>query len=210
MVEVNMRIKLLLSFLVFLLSLKSFALLELGADFSYDRNVFGADRQSKHTSRSWRGSIAAYLWQYTALEFNYSNSEDETIIRDTVEYTDLSISILGQQTTIETKTYGVGIRQAFSSRKALIQPSISLGYAKSFKKTTSDYTIRDDSNNAVTTSVQPSVKSRRDSMFGTFSLKLRLSKRFGIRGSVQTYINAFDWNGAKDDLRYTVGLTWLL
>jgi len=205
-----MRTKLLLSFLIFILSLKSFALLEIGADFSYDRNIFGSDRQSKHTSRTWRGSIAAYLWKNTALEINYNDSEDETIVRDTVEYPDLNVSILGQQTTIATKTYGVGLRQAFASRKSLIQPSISLGYAKSFKTTTSDYTIRDDAGGAVSTSVQAPVKSRRDSMFGTFSLKLRLSKRLGIRGSIQTYINAFDWNGAKDDLRYTVGLTWLL
>lgn len=205
-----MRIKLILTFFSIILSLKSFALLEIGADFSYDRNIFGTNGESKHTSRSWRGSMAAYLWQYTALEFNYNDSEDETIIRDTAEYTDLAITILGQQTTVQTQTYGVGLRQAFTSRKSLIQPSISLGYAKSFKKTTSDYTVRDDSTGNVFTSVQPSIKERIDSMFGTFSLKLRMSKRFGLRGSIQTYIKAFDWGGAKDDLRYTVGLTWLL
>ncbi|WP_127714711.1 hypothetical protein [Halobacteriovorax sp. HLS] len=196
--------------ILFLISGNSLALIEIGSDFSYDRDIFGTNRQSKSTTRTWGGTIAAHLWSTTAIELNYYDTEDTTIVNETVSYTDLSISVLGQQTHIESKNYGIGLRQAFAPRKAFLVPSLSLGYAKIFKKTKTDYKIRNDSTGVTTTSVQPTLKTRDDSMFGTFSIKLRLSKRISLRGSVQTYIRAFDWDGAKDDLRYTVGFTCLL
>jgi hypothetical protein len=195
---------------IFLISLNSHGLIEIGGDFSYDRNIFGADRQSKSTSRTWGGSIAWHLWKHTAIELNYYQTEDYTIVNETVTYSDLSISVLGQSTYRNSQNYGIGLRQAFASRKAFLQPSLSLGYAKMFSETSTNYTVRDDSDSSVSTSIQPTTKNRYDSMFGTFSLKLRLHKRFSLRGSVQTYIRAFDWNGAKNDLKYTVGFTCLL
>jgi hypothetical protein len=196
--------------LTFLISSSSFAFLEIGGDFSYDRNIFGADRQSKSTSRMWGGSIAAHLFKYTALELNYYLTEDNTIVKETVTYDDLAISVLGQHTYVKSQNYGIGIRQAFASRKAFLQPSISLGYARMFREASTNYTIRNDATGDTETSVQPTTKTVDDSMFGTFSLKLRLHKRFHLRGSVRTYIRANDWNGAKDDLKYTVGFTCLL
>lgn len=198
------------SIFIFLLSINSFALLEIGGDFSYDRDVFGTDRASKSTSRTWGSTLAWHLWKYTAIELNYYHTEDTTIVNETVSYDDLSVSVLGQSTYVRSQNYGIGLRQSFSSRKAFLQPSISLGYAKMFSETSTNYKVRDDSNGSVSTSIQPTTKSRYDSMFGTFSLKLRLHKRFSLRGSMQTYIRAFDWNGAKNDLRYTVGFTCLL
>ncbi|CBW27444.1 putative exported protein [Halobacteriovorax marinus SJ] len=205
-----MRFKISVISLIFLLSLNSHALIELGMDFSYDKDVFGTNRDSKNTSRTWSGSIATYLWEYTALELNYMENSDKTVINESVTYTDLDITVLGQQTNIETKSYGVGLRQSFASRKSLIQPSISLGYARTFKESQTNYTIRSDISGNSFTSVSPMKKERQDSMFGTFSLKFRLTKRLSLRGSVQTYIRAFEWNSAKDDLRYTAGFTWLL
>ncbi|PIK16568.1 autotransporter domain-containing protein [Halobacteriovorax sp. JY17] len=205
-----MRLKISTILLTLLLSLNSYAMIELGMDFSYDKDVFGTNRDSKNTSRTWSGSIATYLWQYTALEINYMENSDKTVINETVTYDDLDISILGQQTNIETKSYGLGLRQSFASRKALIQPSISLGYARTFKRTQTNYTVRSDISGNSFTSVSPEIKQRQDSMFGTFSLKFRLTQRLSLRGSIQTYIRAFDWNSAKDDLRYTAGFTWLL
>ncbi|WP_372655294.1 hypothetical protein [Halobacteriovorax sp.] len=205
-----MRLKISVILLTTILSLNSYALIELGMDFSYDKDVFGTNRQSKNTSRTWAGSVATYLWEYTALEINYMENSDNTVINESVSYSDLDITILGQQTEIETKSYGLGFRQSFSSRKSLIQPSLSLGYARTFKRTKTNYTVRSDISGTSFTSVNPLIKQRQDSMFGTFSLKFRLSQRLSIRGSIQTYIRAFDWNSAKDDLRYTAGFTWLL
>ena len=193
-----------------LISSNSYALIEIGGDFSYDRDIFGTDRQSKSTTRTWGSTIAAHLWSTTAIELNYYYTEDTTIVNETVSYTDLSISVLGQQTHIKSRNYGIGLRQAFAPRKAFLVPSISLGYAKMFRETKTDYKVRNDATNVTTTSIQPTIKTRDDSMFGTFSIKLRLSKRISLRGSVQTYIRAFDWDGAKDDLKYTVGFTCLL
>ena len=198
------------SILIFLISTNSFALLEIGGDFRYNRRVFGTDNQSKSTSRTWGSSIAWHLWKHTAIEINYYDTENTTIVNETVAYDDLSISVLGQSTYVKSQNYGIGLRQAFSSRKAFLQPSLSLGYAKMFTSSITNYNIRDDSNGSISTSVQPTSKNRYDSMFGTFSLKLRLHKRFSLRGSIHTYIRAFDWDGAKNDLKYTVGFTCLL
>ena len=44
-------------------------------------------------------------------------------------------------------------------------------------------------------------------IFGSFVLKIGISQRLSIKGSVYTVFPAFDFNKAKDDLKYTLGLS---
>ena len=101
---------------ILFISTNSYAFLEIGGDFSYDRNIFGAERQSKSTSRTWGGTISAHIFHYTAVELNFYQTEDNTIVNETVTYGDLGISVLGQQTHVRSQNFGVGLRQDFASR----------------------------------------------------------------------------------------------
>jgi hypothetical protein len=46
-------------------------------------------------------------------------------------------------------------------------------------------------------------------MFGAFTLQLRLTERFSLKGSVKSLFPAFEFNKAKDNLKYLVGFSWV-
>jgi hypothetical protein len=75
---------------------------------------------------------AWYMWEYTALELNYSRTSQR--LQDDREVTTTSgadvIIIKEQDSTVITEVSGVGIRQSFANRTAAIIPSLSIGYAK--------------------------------------------------------------------------------
>ncbi len=201
-----------LSILLFglLLAGEANALMELSGSFSYDKTVYGAERQNKITNRTWAGGLAIFLFESTAIELNYSTSQEETIENEVIPLSGYNVSVVGTQQTVENEVFGVGLRQVLGHRKARIVPSISLGYAKQFITSWSDATYRDDvSLQEITTSSDPT-KSRIDSVFGTFTLKLNLTQRLSVTGSVNTLFKAFETDKAKDNLKYRVGFSWIL
>lgn len=186
------------------------ALMELSGSFSYDKTVYGDQRQNKITNRTWAGGIAIFLFNSTALELNYSNSEEETIENEVIPLSGFNVSVVGTQQTVQNEVFGVGLRQVLGHRKARIVPSISLGYAKQFITSWSDATYRDDSTLAELTTTSDPTKSRTDSVFGTFTIKLNLTQRLSLTGSVNTLFKAFETDQARDNLKYRVGFSWIL
>ena len=85
---------------------------------------------------------------------------------------------------------------------------LSLGYAKQFTDMERMYTI-DDAGTRFLLKVDNS-KLRSDNIFATFSLKLRLTKRLSLAGSVNTVFRAFEFNEAKDYLKYRLGFSWFI
>ncbi|MCO4794104.1 MAG: hypothetical protein KC493_10345 [Bacteriovoracaceae bacterium] len=191
-------------------SLDAFALMELSGRFSYDKTVYGASRENKITNRTWAGGLAIYLFNNTALELNYSTSEENTVENEVIPLTGYNVSVVGTQTTIENEVYGVGLKQVLGNRKGRIVPSISLGYAKQFITSVSDATYRDDTTLAELTTTSDPTKTRVDSVFGTFTLKLNLTSRLSLTGSVNTLFKAFETDKARDNLKYSVGFSWIL
>jgi len=154
--------------------------------------------------------MALYLLSTTAIEFNYSHHQQTTTENETIPITGTTISIISQQNRVFYEVYGVGIKQMLSSRKARIRPSISFGYAKQFIRDSTDITLENVANGDRALSTIPTSKSRIDSVFGTFTLQLYLTKFFSINGSVYTVFKAFETNQAKDNMKYLAGFSWYL
>ncbi len=187
-------------------SLSAFSVSELNLNYGFDRQVYGTNRENKITSEKYGGAWAFYFFNLTAIEFNYSNSQRVTTI-NTKYVLDANISQTKVQNQVTSSSYGVGIRQALI-KKSILTPVISIGYAKQFVKDKTNVTY--DYYGSVVTINGASSKSRVDSVYGTFSLKFKLSKRMSLTGSVNTIFPAFEFNKARDSVHYRAGLSWII
>lgn len=184
------------------------AAFELGLDFSYKKTVYGSDRQNEITSRTYSGSFNWFILRYTALEFNYSYTDDISTENNEIGVTN-DVSIIGTQNRVNRKVFGFGLRQYFARRKAFVRPSLSLGYARQIIEDQTDITFRDDTNGATATSQGELTRRIENSVFGSFGLQFTLTRFLSLEGSVHTVFKAFEYNRAKDNLRYSVGLSWM-
>lgn len=184
------------------------SLTELDFEFGYSRRVYGVGRENKETERTYSASLAQYFLSLTAIEVSYSDSEKIITENQRVELTDVSASVTGTQYRVVTRTYGIGLRQALAPRGSFIRPLVSMGYAKQFVKYQNDITYELD-NGTVVNVYGGALKSRRDYAFGTFSLQIRVTRGFSLKGSVKTMIPAFETEKARDNLEYLAGFTWM-
>lgn len=181
----------------------AFALYELNANFSYSKQVYGSSRQNSMVERSYSGAFAVYFLTYTAVEFNYSQKEDILTENDTIAIGS-GLSILSIQNRVMTKTSGVGLRQALPFFGKFMLPVVSLGYAKQSKEGKTSYTLNDNGTQEII-----EVRSERrfaNSAFAGFMLKINVTKRVGLTGSVKSVFPAFKFDQAKDNLNYEAGL----
>lgn len=201
--------KVLLALCILFIANHAQAITELDLGFSYDKSVFGETRDDKSTSRTYRGSIAFYFFNMTAIEFNYSEKEDETIINNDTSGITSGLVISDESQTITTQTYGVGIRQALASRKAFLVPTISVGWARQKAQSRSTATIVNKTDSSRTVYDSGVSESEYDSVFGSFALKIRITKTMSLKGAVNTAFKAFEWDEARDQVSYSAGLTWI-
>lgn len=202
-----MLLSIIAPFLLF--SANGFAAQELRFDFSYNRSIYGIERQNKLVRRTYSGSWNFFLTQLTAFELNYSYGDDITTENNTIQINP-QFSVVSSQQKVNRQVYGVGLRQFFAHRRARLRPSISLGYAKQFVEDRTDLTIYDDNDDSTFVLEGQTSNRRDDSLFGSFSLDLRLSQTMALTASVNTVFKAFEFNRAGDNLRYLVGIRWLL
>lgn len=198
-----------LFFCLFLFSNTVWALSELDFEYGLSRQVYGTDRENKLVSKSYSGSWAFYLFQYTALEFNYNYSEDTNTVSSDIQI-DSDYSISGSKNVVETNVYGIGLRQSLASRNASIRPLISLGYAKQFVRDRTEYTIKNTTTGTSSIYTEDADKRRTDTVFAGFSLQLKLTKFLSLKGSVKTIFKAFETDKARDNVKYLVGFSWML
>ncbi len=203
------RIKIFFTLLILLLSNGAHALIELNGEYGLSTQKYGADRSDEIKATTFGGSIALYLFNLTAIELNYSQTETITSESNTIAI-DSTYDLIAQENNVLVYSYGLGIRQAFASRKARFRPSISLGYARQFIKDSTTATFRNNTTgNIFDVSDTPS-KLRDDSVFGSFNLELKLTRTISLRGSVKTIFKAFEFDRAQDNVRYTIGFSWFL
>lgn len=183
-----------------------FGAYELGGNFSYNKSVYGQERQNKLVSRSYTGSFSIYFSARSALEFNYSHRDDITTENNVIPVTQ-DISIVGSKNVVNREVYGIGLRQFFARRNAPVRPSLSLGYAKQFVTDETDVRLRDEFDNTAVLSAGRT-RRREDSVFGGFSMQFRLGQKISLDASVNTVFKAFEFNRAGDNLRYSLGLRW--
>lgn len=195
-------------FLIFLFPTVTFAVSEFSFDFGYDRQIYGVNRQNSVVSRNYSAGISTYLFDLTGIDINYSNTEDTNSQND--RYTVSSpYDIIAQQNRVTTNVYGVGIKQMLVGRGAFLIPIISAGYARQFVSSSGDITVENTTTKSLITVKLAETKQRYNSLFGAFTLQLKFSERFSLKGTVKTLFPAFEYNKAKDNLKYLIGFSWI-
>lgn len=196
--------------LVLLFSQNIHALIELNGEYGLSTQKYGADRDNTIEATTIGGSVALYLFNYTAIELNYSQTETVTTENNEISIDGTTVDLIGTENNVLVYNYGVGIRQQFADRKARLRPSISLGYARQFMRDSTTAKFRENTSGTLFTITDAVTKLRDDSVFGSFNLELRLTQTIFLRGSVKTIFKAFDFDKAQDNVRYTVGFSWYL
>lgn len=200
---------LLLFALFILVPATSFAIVnEIAFDFGYERTIYGLQRQNSTVTRSYSASLSTYIFDYTAIDLSASRTNDITSENEVFTVA-TGLDVVGQQNRVNSNVYGVGLKQMFAPRSARLIPGISLGYAKQFVNYDSDLTIKNTSTNALTVINGGTKKQRTDSVFGTFSVQLRMTERLSLKGSVKTLFPAFEFDKARDNVKYAVGFAWI-
>jgi hypothetical protein len=204
--DTNYLIFLMMSIVPSVVFCASKSVYELNGSFGYSKQVYGDQRQNSFVERSYSSSFAVFFLTYTAVEFNYSEQEDIITEKDTIQI-DTNTSIVSIQNKVLTNVYGIGIKQSLASLQSFIVPMFGLGHAKQKKSGGTAYTIRD--NNGDRIYEVPRSSKTVDSTFASFTLKVNLSKRMAITGMVKTIFPSFEWNRARDSIKYEAGLSIL-
>jgi len=181
---------------------------EFNFDFGYDRQIYGVNRQNSVVSRNYSVGLSTYLFDLTAIDLNYSNTQDTTSQND--RYTvSAPFDIIAQQNRVRTNVFGLGIKQMLVGRGARLTPIISAGYARQFVTSSGDITVENTTSKVLQTINLNETKQRYNSVFGSFTLQLKLTERFSLKGTVRTLFPAFEFAKAKDNLKYLVGFSWI-
>lgn len=202
--------KTLLTIIIFLLiPMQAFAVIfEIDFDFGYSKQIYGTNRENSMISRSYSGGLSAYLFELTAIDFTASRSLETDTQNDRWNVA-TGYDVVSFQNEIKTDVYGVGIKQMFAGRNAFMVPILSLGYAKEFLEYSKNYTVENTTNLARIITTGGHTKQRIDSMMAAFILQFKMTDRLSLKGSVKTLIPAFNYNKAKDNLKYAVGFSWI-
>lgn len=182
---------------------------EVGGNFGYDKQVYGTNRENSVTGRTYSGSLAFYLFQYTALELTYSENDRRTMETRNLAIEGTDFSLVSASNKVKSYYYGIGFRQQLGPKRAFLVPLISIGYAKQFIEGTSEFTYENDNNGMIISQKFEDPRQRIDSVFATFSLKLSLTRTISLNGTIKTVFKAFEIDRARDNMRYTAGLSWI-
>jgi hypothetical protein len=182
----------------------AFGSVELGGRFGLDRKVYGVQRDNKINSETYSGFISLYFFSTTALEFSLSRTKDLTVEKEDVTVdTNLILDELTRK--VETEVRTVGLKQLLVPAKWRVQPLIAIGYAKQIVKSETEYKFI--SNGTEITSVNTDPKQEFDSTFASFILKIYLGKKISLSGSVKTIFQDSDYDNARNNIKYLVGLS---
>ncbi len=189
-----------LYFILFFLSFSNSyaAYYDLSFSYAYESQIYGKDRNNSVISKTYSGSVTVYLFELLGIEINYSQGQEIT----SQPFNTSNLSSVGYTNKIQSHIFGLGLRQAFASRKSLVRPSLSIGYARQISESSSTFTYWNPYSASLESLLEELPKTDEHSVFATLSLQLKL------QGSVKTIFEAFEFNKAKDNLKYLVGVSW--
>lgn len=195
-----------LFYLVFLLFCSStHAVVELNFDFDYDRKIYGENRQNKAISRTFSSSFAFYFLGKMGLELSYSKTEDSSQQNFTID-PDVIYSMKAVNSVMTNQVFSLGLRLALAEKRSLIVPVISLGYAKQYIDNEENTIIYDSDSSSDITLTYVAPREILDSAFASLSLNINLTSRLGLRGSIKTLFEAFEFDQARDNIQYFAGI----
>ena len=162
------------------------------------------------TSDGYQVNCAWYMWEYTALELNYSSTTQRLLDDREVTTTDADgdpLTIKKQDSTVITQVSGIGIRQAFANRKASIIPSLAIGYAQYTTSGSTKYTI--DFNGTLGSFENIQDKEVFSSSYVTFTLRFRITQLIGLTLAAKTVMPEFKTKEASNNMTYSAGFSWV-
>jgi hypothetical protein len=159
------------------------------------------------TNRGFNVNWAWYLWEYTALEFNYSESEQRVEDDRVASSSDGSTVFNNIDSLIKTKTEGIGIRQTFATRKSRFIPSLAIGYARYTTTGQTKYNFtRAGVDDEITIDREGEVVN---SSYATVSLAIRIIKRMRLTLSARSIVPGVEIDQADKNITYSGGLSWI-
>ena len=185
------------------------ALTELSGSYGFDRTRYGEQKQNRIISEYIRSSIAFYFFNQTGLELNYAQSETKTTEKNRI-IIDGTYDIINSYNKLMVHSYGMGIRQAFARKAARLRPSLSLGYARRFLRSSNTLMLENKMSGSSFEVQGPFSKRRDDSVFATLGFRLRLTRFFSLKGSIHSLFKAFEFHEAQDNVKYLFGFSWIL
>jgi hypothetical protein len=204
--------------LLVLFTSQAFSYVDFNLGYTYSiKNIDGIETEAEPdpgsaqtTSTGYQANWAWYMWEYTALEFNFSSTTQRLVDDREVVTSDgngLPVTIKKIDSSVVTEVSGVGIRQAFAGRKARIIPALAIGYAKYTTSGSTKYTFDFDGTLGETESIQePEVYS---SSYLTFSLRFRITQLVGLTLAAKAVMPEFETKEANNNMTYSAGFSWV-
>jgi hypothetical protein len=156
---------------------------EVSGGFSFNKTTYGENSLS--WTRRWSASIAYYFTEISDIEFSYGDSYNRN-------------KILGvEDTTFHDKVYSVNWVQHFTGRNFPVQPYVKAGVGQLNRDATGTYA----------TGGSPPQKQDSLTAVAGGGLKVFLTKTFGLRGEVTTYLTGGRLSTYKDNVSCTAGIS---
>ena len=195
----------------FILS-SAWGLTELTVQVGHQKQSYGKERQNDLVTKNYYWGTAFYFFKaYTALDVYYTHQIQTDNAKNLgIESENSNLIIDSTRTRIKTQSYGIGIKQAFTEEASRIRPTLSIGYARQVTQSSKSISLRNPTTNDIEKYSLLPEKYRYSSIFGTLAIQLRISAGMSIQISAQTIFKAFEFDQIDDNLRYLIGLTWLL
>ncbi len=212
--------KLLFIFISFI-SFSAQAYVDLSLNYNFtQRKIDGASQvdqlsdpgQAVTTTEGWSVNWGWYIWAFTALELNYSQSK-ERLVDDRQTGTDNDSLVIKQiDSLVETEVMGIGLRQSFAGRKSLFIPSLAVGYARLTQSGKTSYLIEQDDGAGSATEDELTLNRDKEvfnSSYITASLRIRFTELIGLSLSAKSVMPDFETSKAGDNLTYSAGFSWV-
>lgn len=200
--------------ILIIFSFNAFSYVDLNLNYSFSRSVIDGeeidgedDQKATSTTERFAVNWAWFIWEYTALELNYSKSSKRLVDTRTYETDTASVKVIKQDNVVYTDVAGVGIKQSFANRKSFLIPSLSIGYAKLITSGETNYIFDiSGSEEAVSSKTE---KEEFNSSYVTFELRFRLTKLMGITLSANSVMPDFETDKLEDNITYSGGFSWV-
>lgn len=209
--------KILLITILLISTSSAYSYVDLNLSYSYTkRRVEGVDASGKSdpdfgealsTTSGYYINWAWYMWEYTALELNYSESDEK--LKDDRQVVDSSsgLTIKEVNSLIKTTVQGIGIRQSFANRKAAFIPSLAIGYARLTTSGNTKYIVNESGTDYTLTYTRD--KEVFNSSYVTLSLAIRITQLIRLTLTGKAVMPDMDTTQAENNLTYSAGFSWM-
>jgi hypothetical protein len=208
--RIKEKMKSIIRVFIFLIPLSSFSMdIELDGSYSWEKYYYGTSNENQFYNKSWLGSVAFLPWALTAIQLDYVQGQS-ILLADQDYPAGSNNSVVYQKTDVETQTFSINLRQAFTGSNSIIRPMVSLGWARRFTLNSGYTDYRDNQSGEVTRFFTPDQDLKQDLTQLAFYLKIRIFNGFFLTLSLRTLFEGFEIAKANQNLRFFVGISWLL